>query len=113
VNESTRVILILILAFLILIAVAFLMSNYLVRKAIREIIKAFRDNQALTPESAKTMDDLGFKRRSFLQIRALRDYKPSALQLLMRNNIILATEDGRFFLSEEQLSQTTLEKRNT
>jgi hypothetical protein len=111
VSESTRALIIFILAIIVLLAMAFLASNFMARRAIKSVIKMFRNGQALSAETAKTTDELGLQPRRLLQFKAFRDYKPAALQLLMRHNIIQATEDGRFFLSEETLSQTNIEQR--
>jgi hypothetical protein len=111
VTESTRVIVVLILAMVLLLALAFLGSNFLMRRAIKAVIKMFRQGQALTPETAKTSEELGFKRKSFLQFKAMRDYKPSAMNILMRADVIQTTEDGRLFLSEERLMQTNVEQK--
>ncbi len=93
-----------------LIFVAFVASNFLMKRAIRDVLKMFRAGQAFTPETAKFQDELGFKRRSFIQFKALRDYKPTALQILIRNNIVQVTEEGKVYLSEEALLATNLEK---
>jgi uncharacterized protein YneF (UPF0154 family) len=111
VSDSTRVLIIFILAIIVFLALAFLGSNFMARRAIKSLIKMFRNGQALTPETARTTEELGMKPRRMLQLKAFRDYKPAALQFLMRHNIIQATEDGRFFLSEEALSQTNIERR--
>ncbi len=110
-SESTRIIIFLILIMILLLALAFLGSNFLMRRAIKAVIKMFRQGEALTPETAKTSEELGFKRKSFLQFKALRDYKPSAMNILMRADIIQTTEDGRLFLSEDRLMQTNLEQK--
>ncbi len=56
------------------------------------------------------IDELGLQARSFLQFRGLRDYKPSDLEYLMKNNIVLMTEDQRLYLSEEALFQSNIEQ---
>jgi hypothetical protein len=38
----------------------------------------------------------------------VRDYKPQALQLLIKENIIQVTEGGRLFLSEQTLADCQL-----
>lgn len=80
------------------------------RQAIRNVIKMLRAGQALSPETAIYQDDLGFKQKSLLQFRTFRDYKPTALQYLLRNKIVQITEDGRIYLSQETLSMTNIEK---
>ena len=109
-SPTTNAVILLILILLLLLAIAYFGTGILVRRATRAVIRMFRDNQALTPEKALTMLELGFKGRSILQFKALRDYKPAALQFLMKNNIILVTEEGKFYLSEETLYQTGIEQ---
>jgi hypothetical protein len=108
VSDSTRGIVILVLAIIVLLALTFLGSNFLARRAIRTVVKMFRERQALSAETAMTAEALGFRGRSLLQFRAFRDYKPAALNLLIRNNIVQSTEDGRLFLSEAMLAQTSI-----
>ena len=67
----------------LLILLAIVGTNFLMRRAIRNIIRMLRDGQAISPETAKYQDELGFKQKSFLQFGTLRDYKPAALQLLL------------------------------
>jgi hypothetical protein len=81
------------------------------KRALKSVIKSFRDFQALTPETAKMAFDLGFKRRGLLQIRGFRDYKPAALQFLQKQDIVLVTEDGRLYLSEQTLLTSGIESR--
>jgi hypothetical protein len=108
VSESTRVLIILVLILVLMLALAFLGSSMMMKRAIKKVIQMFRNGEALTPETAKELEVLGFKKKHFIQLSGLRDYKPTALQVLMRNNIILFTEDGRYYLSEDALSQTRL-----
>jgi hypothetical protein len=111
VDESTRAIIFLILIMVLLLALAFLGSNFMMRRAVKAVIKMFRQGQALSPETARTAEDLGFKRKSLIQFKAFRDYKPSAMNVLMRADIIQTTEDGRVFLSEDRLMQTNVEQK--
>jgi hypothetical protein len=108
VDESTRVIILLVLILLLMLALAFLGSSMLMRRAIKQVIKMFRNNEALTPETAKELEQIGFKKKHFFQVSGLRDYKPTAMQMLIRYNIILFTEDGRYYLSEDALSMTKM-----
>ena len=77
----------------------------------REKIEMFQERQALSADTAMPAEALGFQRRSILQVRAFRDYKPAALQFLMRNNIVQVTDDGRLYLSEAVLAQTNLAQK--
>lgn len=111
-SQTTSAIILIILAMLLLLVIAFVASNFLMKRAIRDVLKMFRTGQATSPETAKFQDELGFKRRSLIQFNALRDYKPTALQLLLRHNVIQTTDDGRVYLSEETLSTTNIERRD-
>ncbi|MBN1189171.1 MAG: hypothetical protein JXA46_05405 [Dehalococcoidales bacterium] len=110
-SESTRAIILIVLIMVLLIAIAFVASNFMMRRAIKAVLKLMRDGQAFSPETAKTSDELGFRKSSMLNFKLWRDYRPQALQLLMTANIIQTTEDGRIFLSEENLARTRLEKQ--
>ncbi|MBE0481287.1 MAG: hypothetical protein IBX68_09945 [Dehalococcoidia bacterium] len=101
---------VLVILFLVLLAALFLIPRLMMGRAVRSIIRAFRQNLALNEKNAKTLDELGIgpaNRRWF----GLRDYKPAALQALVNANIIRTAEDGRFYLSEESLASTGLERR--
>jgi hypothetical protein len=110
-SESTRALIVLILTVILLLAIAFAASNWMMRRAIKKVIKMLRDGQALSSETARTTEQLGFKQRQMLQFKLWRDYTPAALQILMTANIIQSTEDGRLFLSEDNLSKTPLGKQ--
>lgn len=111
-DESTRVIIILVLALLLLMLLAFMGSRFLFNRAVKQVINAFRDASALSPSKAMTLEDLGLVKRRLFQFGALRDYRPMALQILVRGNIIQQTEDGRFFLSEEALGRANTRQEN-
>jgi hypothetical protein len=106
VNESTRVLVLFILILILLIIVALAISNFMMRRAIMKVIRILREGDALTPETARTAEELGIKRNLLLQLKIWRDFKPAALNLLITANVVLMTEDGRIFLSEENLSRT-------
>jgi hypothetical protein len=96
----------LIIVFLVLLVVIPMTLN---KRAVIQVIKRFRKFDALNAESARTVDELGLSPPTFGQrIMRFRDYKPAALQGLMRVDIIQMTEDGKVFLSEEKLQNTKL-----
>jgi hypothetical protein len=112
-SESTLAVIIIILALLLALALAFWGSRFLMKRAIAAVVKKFREHNALEPFTAMTLEELGLKSTRLLEIRGLRDYKPTALQLLIRNEIIQVTEGDRLFLSEDALSRTSLERKNS
>jgi hypothetical protein len=109
-SESTRAIILIVLIMVLLIAIAFFASNFMMRRAIKAVLKLLRDGQAFSAETAKTSDELGFRKGNMFNFKLLRDYRPQALQLLMTANVIQTTEEGKLFLSEENLSKTRLSK---
>jgi hypothetical protein len=40
-----------------------------------------------------------------------RDYKPYALQILIKQGVLCQTEDGRLYLSEEKLNEISRQNR--
>ncbi len=120
VNESSRIgwggikeeralsmqLVLLILIFLVLLVVIPFAMN---KRAVIQVIKRLRQHGALNPESAKTIDELRLNPPTFRErIMRFRDYKPAALQGLIRVGIVQLTEDGKVYLSEEKLKSTKL-----
>jgi hypothetical protein len=83
----------------------------LTRRAIFKVIEIFYQHQALDIKSAKTRYELGLERPDFVQrMMRPRDYKPYALQILIRREIILEDEEGKLHMVEERLDQTLRSK---
>ena len=110
-DSSTKALIIIILVFVLFIFSAFLLSRFLLKRAIRQIIRKLRQYNALDASKAMFADDIGIKKPSIIAFRGLRDYKPMAMDIMIRANIIRVTDDGRIYLSEETLSQTNIEAK--
>ncbi len=110
-SESTRIITILVLIIVLLLAAAYIGTSYMMRRATGAVIRIFRENEALSTEKAMTVQDLKLAPRGLFQVNLFRDYKPTALQFMMKNDIVRATDDGRVYLSEETLQQSKIEQR--
>ena len=110
-SQQTSSLIILVLFIILLIALAFVGSTILMKRAFRAVIKMFRDHNALTIETAQWAQDIGLKRKSMLAFGGLRDYKPSVLQFLMKQDIVRTNEEGKVFLSEEALQRSGIETR--
>jgi hypothetical protein len=108
-SASAQAYILIILVLLLLLVLAFMGSRFLMRRALKRVIQIFREFKARDETSAMTQEAMGLKPRGIFEVRGLRDYKPMALQLLMRYNVVRMTEDGRLYLSEETLTQTNLE----
>jgi len=101
--------------FLILMIVAlvgvFYIRAFLTRRAIFKVIDIFYQHHALGMNGAKTLHELGLESPNFFQrITRPRDYKQFALQILMKRDIVLVNEEGRFYMAEERLDQALRKK---
>ncbi len=95
-----------ILVVLFLVAL-FVIPQLMVARAIPQVINTFRKQNAVGIENARTLEELGFKPRVlFDRMTSTRDYKPRALQLLIQTKVVQTTEDGKVYLSKENLAKT-------
>jgi len=86
------------------IGAMFFIPRFMIDRAIRSVIRIFRQHNAVTIRDAKTLEELGLNPKPFLH-RAFRtrDYKPYALQILMNADIVQQTEEGKLYLAEGKL----------
>ena len=90
----------------------FVIPRFMMKRATNHVLKIFRQHYATSVKSARTVEELGLKPRTFMEgMFRNRDYKPHALQLLMKSEIIQMTEDGKLYLSEERLASSGLYMR--
>lgn len=104
-----------VLVVLIFLAVVILMAiyvpRYLLRRAIRDVVARFRELGAVSPESAATPQELGLGPRGVLESTfRMRDYRPYAVRMLAQADIIRPTEDGRIYLSEDELERSPVKR---
>lgn len=100
-----------ILFMIFILGVGILLSRLLMVRAIKEIIRIFLNSGALDAQNAKTRAELGIVPQTFLErMYRIRDYKPYAMQTMLNNGIIQETSDLRYYLLEEKLSTTALNK---
>lgn len=93
---------------IIIIAVLglFVIPRFLMKRALKKVIRIFREHNATNIRNAKTLDELGLKPRSFMEgMFRTRDYKPFALDLLRKGEIVQMTEDGKLYLLEDKLRE--------
>lgn len=103
--------LLIIILIIVGLAAIFFVPYILTRRAIRQVVNAFRNQNATGPQTAKTMAELRLQQKGLLQKQmTTRDYKPAALNLLMGEKVILMTEDGKYYLSETDLANSRLGK---
>ena len=105
-----NVIIIVLIVVLALLAL-FVIPQWRLRRATRQVIRIFMELNATSVKNAKTIDELGLRPRGRLEgMLRTRDYKPYALDALWKAEIVQTTEDGRLYLSEERLIASGLDK---
>jgi len=83
-----------------------------IKRAVNRVVAIFEHNNALDVRSARTIDELGLRPPTFLQsMIRMRDFKPYALQVLMKAEVVLQTDGGRLYLSQDRLAATNVGKR--
>lgn len=106
--NGTAIIVILII---IGLAAIFFVPYILTRRAVRQVVNAFRNQNATDSQTAKTLAELRLQQKGMLQRQmTTRDYKPTALNLLVEAKVVLTTEDGKYYLSEAALASSRLGK---
>jgi hypothetical protein len=102
---------VLVLAMLVLLYLAIRFSRYLSRQAICQVVSTFRDRDAVKPENAITLRDIGISVWSpFIGINGvLRDYRPWALQTLVQAGVVRSAGDKTYYLSEDTLDSSHLD----
>ena len=99
--------LIIIVLVLILLLAMFVLPQFFIGRAIKKVIRIMRDNNAVGARHAKFADEMGLQPKGMLEnLMRPRDYKPRALQFLISANIVQMTDEGKIYLSEENLAAT-------
>jgi hypothetical protein len=84
----------------------FVIPGYLLKRAIVQVVAVFRRSHSLCSERPKTVDELGLAPQSLMdRFFKLRDYKPYALQFLVKSGVVLRTEDGKFCLINKRADE--------
>lgn len=98
---------ILILLTALVLIVIFVLPQIMLRRAISSVIRIFRQNKAVGTQNARTIDELGLRPKSMMHaIFRGTQYKTTALLVLRNAGVIQTTEDGKIYLSEENLSRS-------
>lgn len=84
----------------LLVIGAFILSLFIagwkMKRACDFILRDLRQRQAFDPASAV---EIPYSKVSYFQF-GMRDYRPKALEQLLRQGIVQPTEEGRYFLAE-------------
>ena len=93
------IVVLMILAF----AASFWLRNFLTKRAVLKVVRIFYQHNALGMNGAKTQRELGLERPDLIaRMMKPRDYKQTALQLLLKEDVVRVT-DGKLYLVEEKL----------
>lgn len=104
------VLLIIVMAIILLLGLVFI-PQLLIGRAVPHVIRIFRQKNAVGVKNARFIDELGLKPQGFFdKMLKPRDYKPMAMQLLVKVNVIRVTDDGKLYLSEPDLALTKWNK---
>jgi ABC-type dipeptide/oligopeptide/nickel transport system permease component len=105
-GEQTTRILVTVLTIVVLIFVVLVIPRLMLKRAVRKVVARFRKQGAISPETALTLRELGLLERPFERVLRLRNYRPYAGRLLGQAKVLKATEDGRVYLSEDELERS-------
>jgi hypothetical protein len=98
---------VLILLTVLVLVVVFVLPQILLRNAISSVLRIFRKNKAVDAQNAKTIDELGLRPKSLAQsVFRGTQYKTTALIVLKNAGVIETTQDGKLYLSEDNLSRS-------
>ncbi|MBN1367402.1 MAG: hypothetical protein JW967_05710 [Dehalococcoidales bacterium] len=101
-----------ILIIIMFLVIIIFLPQFLLKRAVRQVVWIFRNNHATSPATAKTLDELNLTQPGFLQrMVSRRDYKPMAIDLMSKEGIIIMLEEDRCYLSEEKLTGSVLSQR--
>lgn len=104
-------IVIIVLVIVLVLAALFILPQWRMRRAVRQVIRIFRENNAIGVKNARTIDELQLRPRRMLEgMFRGRDYKQYALSALIKAEIIKTTEGGKLYLSEDRLIDSGLDK---
>ena len=90
----------------------YVIPRWRLKRAMRQVIAIFRRHGALDKKTAKTIDEMELKPRGMMEgVFRGRDFKPYAIDALVKAGIIQGTDDGRLYLSEDTLMSSGVEGR--
>ena len=84
----------------------FVIPGVLLKRALGQVTDSFTKSHSLCSETPKTMVELGLAPRSLTQrLFRPRDYRPYALQWLLRTGAVRETGDGKLCFEDEKLGK--------
>jgi len=100
--------------FLVILAILgfWVLPRIRIKRATNQVVVIFERNNALDARSAKTIDELRLRPPTLLEgMLRIRDFKPYALQILMKAEVVCQTDGGRLYLSQDKLAAINMDRR--
>jgi hypothetical protein len=103
----------LILSLVILVAIfilgAWVFPYYMIKNAVPKVVEIFQRHGAISEETARWPHEMGLGVPTMTRrIFRTRDYKPQALDVLIRAALLAVCDDGKLFLVEANLMKSSL-----
>ncbi len=97
-------ILVIVLVIIVFLAGMIFIPQFMLRRAIKQVITIFRKHGATSEKSAKHIDEMGIKPQGLLSLNfGLRDYKYHAVQALIKAECVVVTDDGKVYMVEDKI----------
>lgn len=90
--------------FVVSLFLSFYIQGLMVKRAIFQVLQIFRREHSLCSQRPKKLEELGLQPPGLMErMFRLRDYKPYALQALVKAKAVRLGDDGRLCLREENV----------
>ncbi len=84
----------------------FAIPGLFLRRAISQVISIFRRSHSFCSETPKTLEELGLAPQSRMdRLFKVRDYKPYALQIMIRAGVVHVGDEGKLCLVEDKTTE--------
>jgi hypothetical protein len=101
-----------ILVIVLMAAGAYYLWRFMLARALRAVVSAFRQHKATDAKRAVTLEALGLQQRKglFGPFFKARDHRQTAMRVMAQEGIIRMAEGERFYLSEDALAQSRVKR---
>ena len=99
------------LILLFILSVIFI-PQWRMRRAVKQVLDRFRKQGATSPKSAQSMESMGLTLQQSMMSSLWkgRDFKPYAIKALIQHGIIVAQENGTYYLNERRTEESKVLK---
>lgn len=106
--------LLLVIGLLVILALSmFVIPYYMIKRAVGQVVDIFLKNGVTSESSARYPYELGLAQPAMMsRFFRRKDYKPQAMDVLIRAAVLAVTDDGKIFLVMSNLLNSALNKDN-